>query len=106
MPVPRALAPTRWQIWRNASCCGRFATCSIARCRHSWPGRRCRRRYLRSARLAVHLDASGSLAALKQRAALLRKVRQFFDERGFVEVETPLLASEIIPELHIEPFRV
>jgi elongation factor P--(R)-beta-lysine ligase len=48
---------------------------------------------------------SASLAALKQRAALLRSLRKFFDGRGFVEVETPLLANEIIPELHIEPIR-
>jgi lysyl-tRNA synthetase class 2 len=48
---------------------------------------------------------SASLAALEKRAALLRNLRKFFDERGFFEVETPLLANEIIPELHIEPIR-
>jgi elongation factor P--(R)-beta-lysine ligase len=48
---------------------------------------------------------NASLAALQQRAALLAKLRRFFDERGFFEVETPLLAKEIIPELHIEPIR-
>jgi lysyl-tRNA synthetase class 2 len=46
---------------------------------------------------------SASLAAIEQRSSLLRKLRAFFYERGFIEVETPLLASEIIPELHIEP---
>lgn len=46
---------------------------------------------------------SASLAALEHRAALLRMLREFFHARGFVEVETPLLASEIIPELHIDP---
>ncbi len=40
---------------------------------------------------------------LKQRSQLLRTVRQFFYERDFLEVETPLLSEEIIPELHIEP---
>jgi lysyl-tRNA synthetase class 2 len=40
---------------------------------------------------------------LEQRSALLRRLREFFYERSFIEVETPLLASEVIPELHIEP---
>jgi lysyl-tRNA synthetase class 2 len=48
---------------------------------------------------------SAPLAALQQRATLLRSLRKFFDQRGFFEVETPLLAREIIPELHIEPVR-
>lgn len=46
---------------------------------------------------------SASLAALQQRATLSRKLREFFHKRGFLEVETPLLATEVIPELHIEP---
>ena len=49
---------------------------------------------------------SASLEALRQRGALLQKLRKFFDERGFFEVETPLLADEVIPELHIEPISV
>jgi lysyl-tRNA synthetase class 2 len=48
---------------------------------------------------------SASLDALKTRAALLRRLRNFFDERGFIEVETPLLSDEVIPERHIEPIR-
>jgi lysyl-tRNA synthetase class 2 len=43
---------------------------------------------------------------LRRRAELLAKLRTFFAERGFLEVETPLVDSEIIPELHIEPFGV
>jgi lysyl-tRNA synthetase class 2 len=49
---------------------------------------------------------SAPFLMLKQRAELLRKLRDFFHARGFTEVETPLVASEIIPELHIEPMRV
>ena len=49
---------------------------------------------------------SASLAALALRADLLRRLREFFYARGFVEVETPLVSAEIIPELHIEPIRL
>ncbi|WP_428306992.1 EF-P lysine aminoacylase EpmA [Lacipirellula sp.] len=43
---------------------------------------------------------------LRQRAAMLARLRGFFVERGFLEVETPVIDAEIIPELHIEPFGV
>ncbi len=43
---------------------------------------------------------------LAMRGQLLRRLRGFFYERDFVEVETPLLAREVIPELHIEPLEV
>jgi lysyl-tRNA synthetase class 2 len=46
---------------------------------------------------------SASLEALEKRSQLLRELRTFFFERDFMEVETPLLAGEVIPELHIEP---
>jgi lysyl-tRNA synthetase class 2 len=45
-------------------------------------------------------------AALAARAKLLRELREFFHDDGFIEVETPLLASEVIPELHVEPIRI
>lgn len=49
--------------------------------------------------------ASATVEALQQRGELLRRLRQFFYDHQFVEVETPLLASEVIPEQHIEPGR-
>lgn len=54
----------------------------------------------------MSLAPGASLEVLQQRAKLLKRLRAFFDERGFVEAETPLVANEIIPEQHIEPVRV
>lgn len=42
-------------------------------------------------------------ANLRRRAEMLRLVRQFFIQRHFMEVETPLLASRPLPEAYIEP---
>ena len=53
-----------------------------------------------------HFVAKCIARRTRQTSDLLRRLREFFDERGFFEVETPLLANEIIPELHIEPIRV
>ena len=44
-----------------------------------------------------------SLAVLRQRAALLQRIRNFFVQRGIVEVETPQLLTGCAPELHQEP---
>ncbi|QDT01054.1 EF-P lysine aminoacylase EpmA [Adhaeretor mobilis] len=41
--------------------------------------------------------------AITKRSELLKRVRDFFHNRGFLEVETPLVSGEVIPELHIEP---
>jgi len=46
------------------------------------------------------------LLNLERRSELLAALRKFFSARGFVEVETPLLSSEVIPELHIEPLTI
>ncbi len=40
------------------------------------------------------------------RASLRARVRKLFDDRGFIEVDTPVLSSEVLPEAHIDPFAV
>ncbi|HEX4414299.1 MAG TPA: EF-P lysine aminoacylase EpmA [Lacipirellulaceae bacterium] len=49
---------------------------------------------------------TASTTVLAQRAKLLDSLRTFFDDQRFIEVETPLVASEIIPELHIDPMQL
>ncbi len=54
------------------------------------------------------LLADGGLRhqALVERALLLRQVRAFFDRRGFLEVETPAIATSPGLELHLDPVAV
>lgn len=49
---------------------------------------------------------SASLATLKRRAELLSRVRAFFDDRGFLEVETPLLSHDVVVDRYLDPLRV
>ncbi len=46
---------------------------------------------------------SAQIAALKHRADVLRKLRRFFDDRDFFEVETPLLSHDIVIDRHLHP---
>ena len=43
---------------------------------------------------------------LKRRAELLGTLRRFFDERRFLEVETPLLSHDSVVDRHLDPLSV
>jgi elongation factor P--(R)-beta-lysine ligase len=43
---------------------------------------------------------------LRLRAVLLRRLREFFDNRGFLEVETPILSADTVVDRHLDPFCV
>lgn len=49
---------------------------------------------------------AASWKMLQFRATLLRRLRDFFDRRGFTEVETPLLSSDSVADLHLDPIPV
>lgn len=50
--------------------------------------------------------ATTSVANLRRRASLLQQTRAFFDERGFVEVQTPILSQDVIIDRHLDPMTV
>ena len=43
---------------------------------------------------------------LELRARVRRAIQQLFDGLGFVEVDTPVLSAEVLPETHIDPVTV
>jgi elongation factor P--(R)-beta-lysine ligase len=49
---------------------------------------------------------TASWANLRLRAELLGKVRHFFQVRGFLEVETPILSADTVVDRHLHPFGV
>ncbi|MDR1836433.1 MAG: LysR family transcriptional regulator [Treponema sp.] len=44
------------------------------------------------------------LELLHERARIIRRARSFFDERNYLELDTPLLAPDLIPESCLEVF--
>jgi lysyl-tRNA synthetase class 2 len=43
---------------------------------------------------------------LELRADMLKRLRSFFDARGFLEVDTPLLSRDTVVDVHIDPIAV
>jgi lysyl-tRNA synthetase class 2 len=55
---------------------------------------------------AADFRPAASWENLKRRADLLRRLRDFFDRRGFLEVDTPLLSADTVVDRHLDPLRV
>ena len=49
---------------------------------------------------------TASIEMLKRRAELLKRVREFFDTRGFFEVETPLISHDTVVDRYIDPIAI
>ena len=55
---------------------------------------------------ADNFRPTATWANLRLRAELLRRLREFFDSRGFLEVETPILSADTVVDRHLDPFSV
>ena len=55
---------------------------------------------------SADFSPTATWSRLRLRAELLKRLRSFFDIRDFLEVETPILSSEVVVERHIDPLRV
>lgn len=54
----------------------------------------------------IPFQPNASITALVHRSRLLRAVRDFFDSRDFIEVQTPVLSQYAVLDEHIDPIPV
>jgi lysyl-tRNA synthetase class 2 len=51
-----------------------------------------------------HEEAAVDLEMLRERARIIRQIRSFFDKKNYLELDTPLLSPDLIPESCLEVF--
>ena len=51
------------------------------------------------------MTGAEKFSILRKRSEITEAVRSFFIEKGFLQVDTPVLAAHVIPEAHIEIFK-
>ncbi len=61
---------------------------------------------MRNASQQHGFQPAASWKNLRLRADLLRRVREFFHRREFLEVETPILSADTVVDRHLDPFCV
>jgi len=49
---------------------------------------------------------TATVETLLKRAEIYRQIRAFFDTRGFIEVETPLLSADSVMDRHLHPLQI
>ena len=54
----------------------------------------------------MHWQPSANLTVLRQRAGLLQLIRQWFNDQGVLEVETPQISAGATTDPHIDSFAV
>jgi lysyl-tRNA synthetase class 2 len=47
-----------------------------------------------------------NLEVLRQRAEIMRRVRRFFDDRNFFEIETPVLSHDVLVDRYLNPIGI
>lgn len=55
--------------------------------------------------IMLPMNAENRFEILRKRSEITEAVRNFFIDRGYLQVSTPVLAPHVIPEAHIEIFR-
>jgi lysyl-tRNA synthetase class 2 len=51
--------------------------------------------------MSVQWQPSANIQDLKQRAQIIKKIREFFDARGYWEAETPCMAAHGVTDIHL-----
>ncbi|MDO4587698.1 MAG: amino acid--tRNA ligase-related protein [Planctomycetia bacterium] len=57
-------------------------------------------------RQSLNFRPTAPLTNLVKRAKLLQKIRSYFDSRGFIEVQTPVLSQDTVVDSFIDPLTV
>lgn len=52
----------------------------------------------------LHWQSNMTRNQLRQRQRIMQRIRQFFDDKGLIEVETPILSAAAVTDVHLDSF--